>query len=313
MRYQPVNAMEFPRFEGISTYMRLPHVRDLEGVDVAIVGIPFDTGASFRAGARFGPQAVRNGSRLLRPYNPGLSVNIFDHLSVIDYGDLPVVPGFVTESYDKIVAGLEPIHRAGVVPIGVGGDHSIVLAELRAAAAVHGKLGLAHFDSHSDTWDAYWGQKYTHGTPFLRAIEEGLIDPARCIQVGMRGSLYDASDLQEATKLGLAMIATDELFDLGMVEVAKRVRERCAGGPTFLSFDIDFVDPSYAPGTGTPEIGGPSTREVLRLMRGLTGIDFVAFDAVEVLPAYDVAEITAMTAANVIYEFLGLLALRRAR
>lgn len=313
MRYQPVDAMEFPRFEGISTYMRLPHVHDLEGVDVAIVGIPFDTGASYRAGARFGPQAVRNGSRLLRPYNPGLSVNIFDHLSVIDYGDLPVVPGFIAESYDKIVAGLEPIHRAGVVPIGGGGDHSIVLAELRAAATVHGKLGLAHFDSHSDTWDAYWGQKYTHGTPFLRAIEEGLIDPARSIQVGMRGSLYDASDLQEATKLGLAMIATDELFDLGMVEVAKRVRERCAGGPTFLSFDIDFVDPSYAPGTGTPEIGGPSTREVLRLMRGLTGIDFVAFDAVEVLPAYDVAEITAMTAANVIYEFLGLLALQRAR
>ncbi len=312
MGYRPADAMAFPRFEGISTFMRLPYVQDLQGVDAAIVGIPFDTGATYRAGARFGPQAVRNGSRLLRPYNPGLKVEIFEHLSVIDYGDLPVVPGFIQESYDKIVEGLEPVHRAGVVPIGVGGDHSIVLAELRAAAAVHGPLGLAHFDSHSDTWDAYWGQRYTHGTPFLRAIEEGLLDPARSIQVGMRGSLYDAGDLQEADRLGLEMIATDELFDLGMDATAERVRRRTGDGPTFVSFDIDFVDPSFAPGTGTPEIAGPSTREVIRLLRGLRGVNAVALDVVEVLPAYDVAEITAMTAANVIFEFLSLLALRRA-
>jgi len=311
MGYRPVNAMEFPRFEGISTYMRLPHVQDLAGVDAAVVGIPFDTGASYRAGARFGPQAVRNGSRLLRPYNPGLKVNVFDHLSVVDYGDLPVVPGFIQESYDEIVAGLEPIHHAGVVPIGVGGDHSIVLAELRAAATVHGKVGLAHFDSHSDTWDAYWGQKYTHGTPFLRAVEEGLIDPARSIQVGMRGSLYAADDIKEARDLGLEVIPTDEMFELGLDMVVQKVRQRCGDGKTFLSFDIDFVDPSYAPGTGTPEVGGPTTREVLRLLRGLTGINFVAFDLVEVLPAYDVAELTAMTGANVIFEFLSLLALQR--
>jgi agmatinase len=310
-RYQPVDALAFPRFEGISTFMRLPHVQNLDGVDVAVVGVPFDTGATYRNGARFGPQAVRAGSRLLRPYNPALDVNIFDYLSVVDFGDLPISPGFIEPSYDSIAAGLRAIHGADVVPISIGGDHAIVLAELRAAAAVHGPLGLAHFDSHSDTWDSYWGQKYTHGTPFKRAVEEGLLDPARCIQVGMRGSLYAPEDLQVARDLGLEVLPNEEMFALGMDAVAARVRDRVGAGKTFLSFDIDFVDPSFAPGTGTPEIGGPSSREVLTLIRKLTGIDFVAFDLVEVLPQYDIAEITAMTAATVIYEFLSLLALQR--
>ena len=310
-RYQPLDAMTYPRFEGISTFMRLPHIQDLDGVDVAIVGIPFDTGATYRNGARFGPQAVRAGSRLLRPYNPALRVNVFDYLSVVDYGDIPIAPGFIEESYRAIVAGLQPIHERGVVPIAIGGDHSIVLAELRAAAAKHGPLGLAHLDSHSDTWDSYWGQKYTHGTPFRRAVEEELIDPSRSIQVGMRGSLYDPADLAEARSLGLELIAGEEMMQLGMDAVATRVGARVGDGPTFLSFDIDFVDPAYAPGTGTPEIGGPTTREALTLIRHFTGIDFVALDLVEVLPQYDVAEITAMTAATVIYEFLSLLALRR--
>jgi agmatinase len=310
-RYEPVNALDYPRFEGITTFMRLPHVVDMAGVDVVIVGIPFDTGGTYRVGARFGPAAVRQGSRLLRPYNPALDVNIFDHLSVVDAGDLPIVPGFIEESYAKIVDGLRSVYEAGVVPIGIGGDHSIVLAELRAAAAVHGRLGLALFDSHSDTWDAYWGQKYTHGTPFRRAIEEDLIDPSRSIQVGMRGPLYDPSDLTEAGRLGLEMIAGSEMQALGMDEVAARVRRRVGDGPAFLSFDIDFIDPSCAPATGTPEVGGPLTREALQLVRGLTGIQFVGFDLVEVLPPYDVAELTAMTGANVIYEFLSLLALQR--
>jgi agmatinase len=209
------------------------------------------------------------------------------------------------------VDGLLPIHRAGVVPIGIGGDHSIVLAELRAAAANRGPLGLAHFDSHSDTWDSYFsGQKYTHGTPFRRAIEEGLIDPARSIQIGMRGSLYGPSDLEEAAGLGLEIIANEEMVRLGMDEVARRVQQRVGHGPAFLSFDIDFVDPACAPATGTPEIGGPVSREALYLVRRLTGIDFIAFDLVEVLPQYDIAEVTAMTAATIIYEFLSLLALR---
>jgi agmatinase len=310
-RYEPVDALAFPRFEGISTFMRLPNVQDLTDVDVAIVGIPFDTGVTYRVGARFGPQAVRAGSRLLRPYNPGLDIRIFDYLSVIDYGDLPIAPGFIEDSYERIVDGLHPLYDAGVVPISIGGDHSIVLAELRAAAARHGPLGLAHFDSHSDTWDSYWGQKYTHGTPFRRALEEGLLDPARSVQVGMRGSLYGPEDLNEATGLGLEVIPTPQMFALGMDEVAARVRRRVGEGPTFLSFDIDFLDPASAPGTGTPEIGGPLAREALQLIRQLTGVDFVAFDVVEVLPQFDVAEVTAMTAANVIFEFLSLLAIRR--
>jgi agmatinase len=206
---------------------------------------------------------------------------------------------------------LQPIYDAGAIPIGIGGDHSIVLAELRAAHAKHGAVGLAHFDSHSDTWDQYWGQKYTHGTPFLRALEEGLIDPARSIQVGMRGPVYGADDLEQPVSLGLEVIPNEEMIELGVQAVAERVRARVGSGPTFLSFDIDFIDPASAPATGTPEVGGPSTREVLSLVRRLTGINFVGFDLVEVLPAYDVAEITAMTAANVIYEFLGLIAQHR--
>lgn len=310
--HKPLNALEFPRFEGISTFMRLPHMRVLDGVAVAVVGIPFDTGGSYRVGARFGPQAIRAGSRLIRPYNPGLDVNVFDHLSVIDYGDLAVSPGFIRESYDQVVEGLRPLHEAGVIPIGLGGDHSIVLAELRAAAAKHGPLGLAHFDSHSDTWDSYWGQKFTHGTPFRRALEEGLIDPTRAIQVGMRGSLYNPDDIRQAEGLGFQVISHQKLFDLGMLEAARCVRERVGIGPTFLSFDIDFLDPAFAPGTGTPEIGGPTTREVLQLLRALKGLNLVALDVVEVLPQYDHGEITAIAAATVIYEFLSLIALQHA-
>jgi len=312
-RYGPADALNYPRFEGIPTFMRLPHVLDLTGVDVAIVGVPFDTGATYRDGARFGPQAVRTASRLLRPYNPALNVNIFDYLSVIDYSDLPISPGFIMESFAKIEDGLRPLYEAGVVPIVIGGDHSIVLPELRAAYAAHGTVGLAHFDSHSDTWDRYWDQKYTHGTPFRRAIEEGLIDPAHSIQVGMRGSIYAADDLEEAEQLGLEMITHGEMIELGMPAVAERVRRRVGSGQTFLSFDIDFIDPSCAPGTGTPEVGGPLTREALQLLRGLTGIHFAGFDLVELLPQYDVAELTAMTGANVIYEFLSLLAVQRSQ
>jgi agmatinase len=311
-RHHPFDALAYPRFEGISTFMRLPHTQDLTEVDVAIVGVPFDTGASYRTGQRFGPQAVRAGSRLLRPYDAVLNVGIFDHLSVVDFGDLPVVPGNVEATYDRVVEGLMPIHAAGVTPIVIGGDHSIVLGELRAAAAVHGPLGLAHFDSHSDTWDAYWGQKYTHGTPFRRAVEEGLLDPARCIQVGMRGPVYDAEDMRVPVELGFTVITSEEMTALGVDAVASKVHQIVAGGPAFLSFDVDFIDPASCPGTGTPEIGGPTTREVLSLLRRLQGLNVVAFDVVEVLPDLDVAEITAMTAANVAYTFMALLALRRA-
>jgi agmatinase len=310
-RYEPADSFETPRFSGVRTFMRLPNVQDLENSDAAIVGAPFDTGGTFRVGARFGPESIRSISHLLRRYNPGLGVGIFDHLSVIDYGDVPVVPGYIEESYERIKEGLEPIHRAGVVPVVLGGDHSIALPELRAAAAVHGPLALVQFDSHPDTWDAYFGQKHTHGTPFRRAVEEGLLDPSRSIQVGMRGSIYDEGDWEDAIEMGFDLVPTDTVRKLGIVETIARIRERVEDAKAYVSFDVDFVDPAFAPGTGTPEIGGFTSREAQEFVRGLAGLDIVGCDVVEVLPPYDSAQITALLAANVAHEFLSLFALGR--
>ena len=308
-RYEPANSFETPRFSGVRTFMRLPNNQDLGNADAAIVGAPFDTGASFRAGARFGPEAIRSVSHLLRPYNPSQGVSIFEHLSVIDYGDVPVVPGFIRESYEKITEGLEEIHRAGVVPIVLGGDHSIALPELRAAAAVHGPLALVQFDSHADTWDTYFGQKFNHGTPFRRAVEEGLLDPQHSIQVGMRGSLYEAGDLDASRKLGFDVVPTDEVREIGVPAVVERIRERVGDAKAYVSFDVDFVDPAYAPGTGTPEVGGYTSREAQEFARGLSGLEVVGYDVVEVYPQYDgPGQVTALLAANVAYEFLGLIA-----
>jgi agmatinase len=246
----------------------------------------------------------------LRPYNPSQDIIIFEHLSVIDYGDVPVVPGFIEESYERIREGLEPIHRAGVVPIVLGGDHSIALPELRAAAAVHGSLALVQFDSHADTWDSYFGKKYNHGTVFRRAVEEGLLDPARSIQVGMRGPLYDAGDWDASLELGFELIATNGVRELGIDETIARISERVGDAKVYVSFDVDFVDPAFAPGTGTPEIGGFTSREAQEFVRGLAGLNIVGCDVVEVYPQYDgPGQITALLAANVAHEFLSLIAL----
>jgi agmatinase len=311
-RYEPANSFETPRFSGVRTFMRLPNNQDLNNADAAIVGAPFDTGASFRAGARFGPEGIRSISHMLRPYNPSQDVSIFDHLSVIDYGDVPVVPGFTEHSYQSIALGLEEIHRAGVVPIVLGGDHSIALPELRAAASVHGPLALVHFDSHADTWDEYFGEKHNHGTPFRRAVEEGLLEPSRSVQVGMRGSLYDSGDLEASRELGFEVITTDEVRQIGIGETIARIRERVGDGKVYASFDVDFCDPAYAPGTGTPEVGGFTSREAQELVRGLGGVELVGCDVVEVYPSYDgPGQITALLAANVAYELLTLVAVRK--
>jgi agmatinase len=310
-RYEPANSFETPRFSGVRTFMRLPNVQDLKNSDAAIVGAPFDTGATFRAGARFGPEAIRSASHLLRRYNPSQDVSIFDHLSVIDYGDVPVVPGYVEASYERMEEGLEPIHRAGVVPVVLGGDHSIALPELRAAAAVHGPLALVQFDSHPDTWDAYFGEKHTHGTPFRRAVEEGLLRPERSIQVGMRGSIYDEGDWNAAREMGFDLVPTDAVRKVGVRETIGRIRERVDDAKVYVSFDVDFVDPAFAPGTGTPEIGGFTSREAQEFVRGLRGLNMVGGDVVEVYPQYDPAQITALLAANVAHEFLSLIALLR--
>lgn len=311
-RYEPANSFETPRFSGVRTFMRLPNVQDLENADAAIVGAPFDTGASFRAGARFGPEGIRSVSHLLRPYNPSQDVQVFDHLSVIDYGDVPVVPGFIEESYEKIKEGLQEVHAAGVVPLVLGGDHSIALPELRAAAAVHGPLALVQFDSHADTWDQYFGKKYNHGTVFRRAAEEGLLVPENSIQVGMRGSLYDQGDLEASRELGFDLLTTDAVRELGIAQTLERIRGRVGDAKTYVSFDVDFVDPAFAPGTGTPEVGGFSSREAQEFVRGLTGLEIVGCDVVEVYPQYDgPGQVTSLLAANVAFEFLSQIAGRR--
>jgi agmatinase len=310
-RYGPASGLESPRFSGIRTFARLPQTRDLAEVDVAVVGIPFDTGVTYRVGARFGPAAVRDMSVMTRPYNPSLDVDVYDVLSVVDYGDLPVVPGYIEDSYARISEGLAPILAAGVVPIGIGGDHSITLAELRAVARQFGPVGFLQLDSHADTWDEYFGRRYNHGTPFRRAVEEGLLDTSRAIQVGMRGSLYGPEDLRQSRDLGFELLTTDDVRERGIPATLEAIRRRLGGGPVFLTFDIDFLDPAYAPGTGTPEIGGFSSREAQELVRGLVGVQLVAMDLVEVLPAYDPSGITALTGANIIFEMLSVLAVNR--
>src|SRR6202165_3427419 len=302
--------MRAPRFTGIGTFMRLPNVADMTGVDAAFIGIPFDTAVSYRIGGRFGPAAIREASRLLRPYHVEQEIEIFDHLSVVDAGDLAVVPGNIQASYQVMVDGLRPILDAGVIPLAIGGDHSITLGELRAVAKRHGPVGLIDFDSHTDTWDNYWGERYTHGTWCKRAIEEGLIDTRRAVQLGIRGSLYGSEDRGGARALGLQLIPTEELLERGVDAVLPEVHQRVGSGPVFLTFDIDFVDPGFAPGTGTPEVGGPSSRDALRLVRGLRGIQFVGFDLVEVQPQYDHGEVSSLLAATLRHEFLALVALR---
>ncbi|HMJ34479.1 MAG TPA: agmatinase [Baekduia sp.] len=310
--YGPADALRAPRYTGIRTFARCPHVTDMRGVDVAVLGVPFDTGTSFRVGARFGPEAVRSGSTLLRPYNANLEVDAFADQSVVDAGDLEITPGDAVTSLGQIAAGLERVVRAGVTPIVLGGDHTIVLGELRAHAAVHGPVALVLLDAHVDTGDAYYGQRYFHGTPFRRAVEEGLLQPERSVMAGMRGSIYDDREWENARDLGFDVIPCEELAALTPAEYGDRVRARVGDAPAFLSFDIDVVDPGFAPATGTPEVGGLLPREALRFVRSLTGVDFRGYDVVEVSPQLDgPAQPTALLAANVAYEFLGLNALAR--
>lgn len=307
--YGPVDAMEFPRFSGIRTFMRLPYVPDLRDVDVAIIGAPFDTGATYRVGARFGPEGIRAASMLLRPYHPDLAINLFAHLSAVDYGDFSVVPGYLPESHAKITAQMTAVLEAGVTPIVLGGDHSITLPELRAVAAKFGPVALIQFDSHGDVWHGYFDGKDTHGTPFRRAIEEGLLDMSRSSQIGLRGPVYDDGDIQLSRDLGFQVFTASEVRRVGLDGVITAVKERAGSGPCFLTFDIDFVDPTFAPATGTPEVGGFTSWECQYLLRGLQGVNFVAYDLVEVAPPYDNAgQTTCLLAANLVYEFMAQLA-----
>jgi agmatinase len=309
--YRPLDAQVIPRFAGIRTFMRAPHVTDLAGVDAAAIGIPFDTATSYRTGARFGPEAIRSASALLRPYHPLLDVNVVESLSIVDYGDTPVSPGDTERTYGQVEEALAPLAEGGIFVVALGGDHSITLPELRALARVTGPLALVQLDAHADTWESYFGQRYFHGTTFKRAAEEGLVDPAASVQAGMRGSVYGAEDLQVSRDLGYHVIQSEELRTLGPAEYGRVVRERVGHRPVFVSFDIDFLDPAFAPGTGTPEVAGFSTAEALAFLRALRGIRLAGADVVEVSPAHDgPGQQTALAAANVAYELFALRALQ---
>jgi agmatinase len=287
-------------------------VTDPAGVDLAVVGVPFDTGTSFRTGARFGPEAIRAASALLRPYHPPLDVDVFAELSVVDWGDLAITPGNAVRTVEQVAGGLHALKQEGVTPIVLGGDHTVVLGELRAHANAHGPVGLVLLDAHADTWDQYYGERYFHGTPFRRAVEEGLLRPERSVLAGMRGPLYSPHDLAAARELGFEVIVGEELRELSPAEYGRRVRERLGDAPAYLSFDIDVIDPAFAPATGTPEVAGLTPQEALPLIRSLAGITFAGFDVVEVSPPYDgPAATTALLAANVAYEFIALTAIAR--
>lgn len=309
--YRPIDSLKSPRFCGVRSFMRLPHLETNDGIDFAIIGVPFDTGATYRVGARFGPEAIRSTSVLLRPHNAAHDVSLFDYCSGVDYGDLPVVPGYIEDSFEKIEQSLLPLVKGGVIPILLGGDHSITLPELRVLAKKHGPMALIQFDSHSDTWDEYFGRRYNHGTTFRRGVEEGLIIVDRSIQVGMRGSLYSKDDLKAAESLGFKVVTATKVQKMGIDNLISLIHQRVGTARVFVSFDIDFVDPAYAPGTGTMEVGGFTSAESLLLVRGLKGLNFTGFDVVEVLPAYDPSQITAFLAANIAYEFISLIALMK--
>ncbi len=287
--------------------MRLPHITRPEDLDVALVGVPFDGGTSYRPGPRFGPRNIRVQSAMIRPYNPVLKINPFERLRIGDFGDLPVNPLSIEETYRRIQDGLKPLLDAGVIPICVGGDHSILLPTLRAVHARHGALALVQFDAHSDTWDQYWGSKYSHGTPVRRAIEERLLREGHILQIGLRGQLYGEDDWAFARKHKIRMVTTEELSRKGLAPT-RHMLKRFRGQPTYLSLDIDVVDPGFAPGTGTPQVGGLSSAQILDLVRALQGLKFVGCDLVEVSPPYDSAEITSLLAANLLFEMLCLLA-----
>jgi len=308
---QQATAFASPRFCNTGNFMRMERVNNADGLDFAIYGVPFDTASSYRSGARFGPQGIRNISVMMKTNNPIQEVNILDYLKGADMGDVNVIPGYIHPTYDKIEEFTSSILDGGAIPIALGGDHSITLAELRAIAKKHGPVSLIHFDSHADINDEVFGEKYNHGTPFRRAIEEGLIDPHKSIQIGMRGSLYDAGEFKLAASLGLRTIPSHEVRAMGIPAVIEEIKKRVGDNKAFLTFDIDFFDPAFAPATGTPEVGGYSSLEGLTFIRSLTEINFVGFDIVEVAPIYDVAEITSLLAANVVFEFLSVLALQR--
>jgi len=312
---QPVNGTIVPRYAGAGTFARLPELRDVSRCDVAILGIPFDAGTSYRPGARFGPMAIRQASRHLRThYHPVHDIEPFLVQQVADAGDVACNPFNILEAIGQIEQAAK--HLLGKVGgiVSLGGDHTIALPLLRAVHSYRGKVALVHFDAHLDTWETYFGAPYTHGTPFRRAAEEGLFADSNSMHVGIRGPLYNRNDLKKDAALGFKVVHCDEFQGEGAItRIVERIRASVGSLPLYVSIDIDVLDPAHAPGTGTPEIAGMSSRELVAVIRGLAGLRLVAADVVEVAPAYDHAEITSLAAATVVYELINLFAHRAVR
>jgi agmatinase len=305
----PVDATVVPRFAGPATFARLPELAQVGRADVAVLGLPFDTGTSYRPGARFGPSAIRQGSRLLRPFNPALGVSPFEERQVADAGDLAITPFDIDRAVKEIEAGVDALsERAGRV-VALGGDHTVALPILRSLHRRFGPIAVVHFDAHLDTWDTYFDAPVTHGTPFRRASEEGLLRLGSCLHLGTRASLYSPQDLPADASLGFQVVSANEIAAAGVTAVAEAVHARVANAPVYISVDIDVLDPAHAPGTGTPEPGGLTSRELLELVRRMVGLEVVGADVVEVSPAYDHAEITGLAAAHVVYELISVFSM----
>lgn len=305
----PVDASATPRYAGFATFAKLPRIEDIgTTADIAVVGVPFDAGVSYRPGARFGPAHVRESSRLIRPYNPAQDVEPFALCQVVDAGDIVANPFDLTEAINQVEQGAQRLLSAVTRLVTIGGDHTIALPLLRAVNRVHGPVAVVHFDAHLDTWDTYFGAPVTHGTPFRRASEEGLIDQTASIHVGTRGPLYSRADLADDERLGFAVITSDDYERDGLSGVVTRLRKRIGDRPVYVSVDIDVLDPAHAPGTGTPEAGGLTSRELLGTLRAFAESNLVGADVVEVSPAYDHAQITGIAAAHVVYELISAMA-----
>ena len=307
----PVDATEVPRYGGPPTFARLPRLDEVERADVAILGVPFDSGVSYRPGARFGPAHVRASSKLLRTYNPVQDVEPFRVQQVADAGDIACNPFSIDEAVRQIDEGARAVLESSGRLLTIGGDHTIALPLLRVMHEAHGPVAVVHFDAHLDTWDTYFGAPVTHGTPFRRASEEGLIDTTGCMHVGIRGPLYSPQDLGDDQVLGFQVVGAHDMDDLGWRGALERVRARVGDRPVYVSVDIDVLDPGFAPGTGTPEAGGLTSRELLNILRGFADLNLVGADIVEVAPAYDHAEVTGIAAAHVAYELVSAMAPRK--
>ncbi|NUR79395.1 MAG: agmatinase [Dermatophilaceae bacterium] len=306
----PVDATTVPRFAGPATFARLPRIDEVDRADVAVLGVPFDSGVSYRPGARFGPGHIRASSKLLRPFNPVQQVEPFAAQQVVDAGDVACNPFDIREAVGQIDAALREVADTGAKPMTIGGDHTIALPILRVLHEQHGEIAVVHFDAHLDTWDTYFGAPVTHGTPFRRASEEGLIDRTGSMHVGIRGPLYSAQDLTDDQVLGFQVIGAHDMDDLGWRGAVERIKARVGDRPTYVSLDIDVLDPAFAPGTGTPEAGGLTSRELLNILRAFAELNLVGADIVEVSPAYDHAEVTGIAASHAAYELISAMAPR---